>query len=385
MTVSASLLGTANASNTDAQTYTRVVTPADNAVLFVVATARAGTTPGSATISDTAGLTWTPVADVPNNVLRTMVWRASVVGTSPGSITITVDWGATVDGCSRGVIECLGADLSSPVVGTAATNTGTSTGPNVGTLSALASAGNARLLFVGHARAAANQTEEAGWTELCDVANTTPPQGLAAYALTGSDDTTPTCTLGGSAIWMAIAIEVAVSASATSFAGTDTATASEGGPALALTGPVDGATLADAASLSQATALSGADAATLAENAGTLRVAEPGADATLTDTGQVAASIPEHETAFFDDSGANDTIQLGAGLAFADGGSLAEAVALLIASAVADGATLAEAGTAAVTIAYRGSLAGQAALLPRLAAAAATLPRASATASFTPA
>lgn len=215
MTIAIAALGTAFASDTDAQTYQRTFTPADSSVVFLQTTARAASAPGSPTIADTAGLTWVSVANVTFNVLRTRLWYAIVSGTSPGSLTATVDWRATVQGCSMGMVSVTGGSLGAPLVGSAATNTGTSTTPGVGTVSALAQAGNARLLFTSAARSAGGFSPEASssWSELWDVGGVTPVQGQAAYSLVGSDDTTPTSVITSSVAWAAIAVELALASS----------------------------------------------------------------------------------------------------------------------------------------------------------------------------
>lgn len=201
-------LGTATATSTPAQTFNRTLVPADNSVVYYCVHARHSSLPGTPTASDTSGATWTNVANRGSGVIRTVIFRAKFSGTSPGSLTVTVDWGASVNTCAQGAIEALGANLTTPEVGSAVTGTGTSTGPNVGTLSALAAGGNGRILVVGHARGTADQTPEAGWTERFDVAAGGGAMGMCAAVLVG-EDTTPTYTLGSSVAWNALAIEVA--------------------------------------------------------------------------------------------------------------------------------------------------------------------------------
>ena len=221
-------LGTATASTATQQTFSRTVTPSDDSVVYYCVSARAGSTPGTPTASDTSGATWSVVGNRAQSPMRTVVFRAKFSGTSPGSITVTVDWGANVSACSQGLIQATGADLTTPEAVAATTLSGTSTGPNVGTLSGLVSANNGRLIVVGHARGTADATPEGGWTERFDVATATTASGICAATLTGSDDTTPTYTLGSSVVWMAIAIEVsaAVTTLTVSATGSELTTAS---------------------------------------------------------------------------------------------------------------------------------------------------------------
>lgn len=216
MTLAIAKLGTENASDTDAQTYTRTFTPADSSVVFLQTTARAAAAPAAPSISDTAGLTWVSCISQSYNVLRHRVWYAIVAGASPGSLVATVDWGATVQGCSMGMVSITGGNLVTPLVGSAVTGTGTSTTPGVGSVSALSNAANARLLFVSAARSTGGFSPEASssWSELYDVGGVTPVQGQAAYVLNGSDDTTPTSVITSSVAWAAGAVELAIAATA---------------------------------------------------------------------------------------------------------------------------------------------------------------------------
>lgn len=204
------LLGTANASDTDSATYTRVVTPVDNSLLVAVSCARDTVALAAPTVTDTGGLTWTQRGTMAVNggTIRIAVDTAPVVA-SPGSDTVTWTYGATADGCSRAVLSLTGHNTGAPLVGSVVTSNGTSTGPNVGTVASLSSPGNLQLLVVGHQRAVADATAEAGWTKLVDVAGATPAEGLAVFARAASEDTTPTATLGSSVIWGAMYFEFA--------------------------------------------------------------------------------------------------------------------------------------------------------------------------------
>lgn len=210
MSLAIALLGTANASDTDAQTYTRVVTPVDNSLLVACAVGRNGSSYGGPSVSDSGGLTWTQrvMLGINGNATRISIHTAPVT-TSPGSDTITWDHGTTILGSSRAVLSVTGHNVSAPFVGSAVTTSATSTGPNAGTVASLTNASNGQLLIVGHHRATADATAEAGWTELCDVAGATPAEGLAVYSKIASGDTTPTATLGSSVIWGTIYLEVA--------------------------------------------------------------------------------------------------------------------------------------------------------------------------------
>lgn len=226
MALSISLLGTANASDTDATAYTRVVTPVDNSLLLAIAVGRHSTSVAAPTVTDTGGLTWTNRGSMIINGTTRITVDSAPVTTSPGSDTVTWTYATTILGCSRAVLSVTGHNTSSPFVGSAVTKTATSTGPNAGTVASLTDANNGQLLIVGHHRATADATAEAGWSELCDVAGATPAEGLAVYSKIASGDTTPTATLGSSVIWGTIYLELANGGLALSASGSEYTVAS---------------------------------------------------------------------------------------------------------------------------------------------------------------
>lgn len=220
MAHSVALLGTPLASDADSPTYQRIVTPPDDCVVIVHAVGRASSTPANPTISDSSGLTWITIGTDTSSPSKQRVWLAKVVGTSPGSITITVDWGTSIDGCCMAVFRDTGVNLTSPAVaGSVLGATGTGTTPAPGTVPSLANPNNAQILVVGHRRNASDASVESGWTELYDVNGSSPVNGACAYYRIASEDTTPTCTLGGSADWMARAFELAIAVAASGSAG----------------------------------------------------------------------------------------------------------------------------------------------------------------------
>jgi hypothetical protein len=371
-----------------------------------------GSATDTPTVADDAGNTYTLVrtrgwgtAAVP--LRRWTVFRMDPVSTA--TVTLTVSFGGnTQTGFWWNAVECAGAKTGADLVVQSIGDTNDATATDFDghfdpPLAAFADAtNNATLAFIGWAANDAG-TKDAAMTLLRSGNFNTPPTGgLSQYAI--GEVLQPTASWTGTAAAGGIALEIAAETSSTPSA-SDSATLAEKTPVqVALTGPKDSGSgsegtpgialgLTDSAALAETVSLDtgstskdGSDTATFSEGGSTIRIDEDGPDGVLSDTAALVATVTSTDAAGFEYGGEDDDgLDLQAVAATPDSGSLAEAVALLIASAVADDATLAEAGTAAVTIAYRGSLAGQAAFLPRLAAAAATLPRASATASFTPA
>lgn len=188
-------------------------TPTANAVLWAFFHGRnVSGAPASATISDTAGLTWTSVFTAAFNSTNRIWIGWAVAPSSPSSMTVTASWGATVDSGTYGIIETTAAHTTTPVVTSSNVAAGgTSTTPASGTVPAMASSGNMQLLFV--ASRGSSSTAEAGWSEVLDVVASGQPCHASVYYVGTPGDTSPTATLGGSAVWRASALEVAEAAS----------------------------------------------------------------------------------------------------------------------------------------------------------------------------
>ena len=199
-------------------------TPTANAVLWAFFHGRnASGAPASATISDTAGLTWTSVFTASFNSANRIWIGWAVAPSSPSSMTVTASWGATVDSGAFGVFETTGANTTTPVVASSNVAAGsTSTTPASGTVPAMASSGNLQILFV--ASRSSSSTAEASWAEVFDVVASGQPCHASAYYIGTPGDTSPTATLPGSAVWRASALEVAAGGLTLAASGSQVAT-----------------------------------------------------------------------------------------------------------------------------------------------------------------
>lgn len=267
---------------------------------------------GSLTISDSAGLTWTAIANVGNATswssgLR--AWRAPV-GASPSSMTVTVDCGAnSIYVYQVAAHDWTGYDTSSP---TGATATGGSSGSTgLGTDGAvsitLSGAPASDSYCVGalacdfSAAGANNVTHGTGWTEIHDFRGPGNWEQHQTQERTGSTSTTvgwnDIRSAGTIAKTIALAFEVKAAASGS----TGTLAATESG---ADTAALAGDVLIDG---SLAATESGGDTAALAGDvliAGTFAATESGADvaaiqgtAQQVSTGSLAATESGADTA----------------------------------------------------------------------------------------
>lgn len=222
-TLSVSTRGTINYSNDTSKAFT----PAANACLFAHfhgLNTTGGASPGVPTISDSAGLTWKTWFSGNFNSSNRQIVATAQVGASPASMTVSANWGSATSYGFVAISQTTGHNSTFTFAsGSTVQTTGTSTTPNVGTVSALTSTGDLQVLFV--ASRGASATPEAGWTEMYDAVIPGVNIQTAAFMVATPGDTTPTATLNASVVWRAIHFEVYedLSASGDGVVGTSTA------------------------------------------------------------------------------------------------------------------------------------------------------------------
>lgn len=193
---------------------TAVVSPAANRAqyLTVHGSVAGATAPSIPTVTG-CGLTWVQVATTTNTdgvsfTQRLTLFRA--MGASPTSGAITIAHGALVpdDFIAWTLQEATDADTSgtngSGSVVQSATNTGSSTTASA-TLAAFGNAGNGAYIVVGTVGAGTSLTPEAGYTGFTQASHNA---SITRAAWKVGQDLSPSETLGATAAWMAIALEV---------------------------------------------------------------------------------------------------------------------------------------------------------------------------------
>ena len=208
-------------------------TPSANSLLivtcFILPNGGSTDVSGSLTISDSAGLTWTAIANVGNATYWSSgqrAWRAPV-GASPSSMTVTVDCGANdIYFYLTTAIDFTGYDTSTPIGATATGGSSGSTGLGIdGAVSITLSGAPASdsyvigLLGQDYGTAGTNNVAPgSGWTELYDFRGSDNYEGVQLQERTGSTSTTVgwgdidngTCIVSKT---IALAFEVKVAAS----------------------------------------------------------------------------------------------------------------------------------------------------------------------------
>lgn len=175
----------------------------------------ASTDPNSATISDTAGLTWSSITDflwmaTGTGRSRLQVWAAKAPS-SPSSMTVTFSHGATTcTGFEWSILEATGSDVSNGVAQCfvqGVTTTVNSTGTNYTiTLSAATNSNNRTIMWASHlANEIINIT--ANYTGF-GFNHASPGAGAKSQVRTDTFDTGPTANWTTSIGYGAVAYEI---------------------------------------------------------------------------------------------------------------------------------------------------------------------------------
>lgn len=211
--------------DTDAQTSVLAVTVTAGDILVVHFAGRDATLPGAPTVTHDAGAAFSSAANVGTGVNGSLgggtTQRQHIIYylvNTGGTYNVTADWGSTILTLGKAYLRIPGANTNSPFGAQTAVNAtgGASTTPACGTMSAIASTSNTKILFITSQQVGDGCAPEAGWTELYDKGSAAENLHMAAYYLTdaSADDTTPTATLTQSVKWKASGVEVSAAPAA---------------------------------------------------------------------------------------------------------------------------------------------------------------------------
>lgn len=204
---------TGAASATDASSYTTAsVSPSKNKLVIVGVLNTKGTTADTPTLSGN-GLTWDQVQTnlFDSDLKRVTMFRALSTSTpTPG--TITIDFGgATQTGCAWSVYEFSGIDRTGTNGANAIVQNDTQDVTNGGsitaTMAAFSSTANGATSICGNDQNG-TMTEEAGWSEIHDVATGTAPAFTFHSMWIATNDNTATHDWANNNDGGAIAVEL---------------------------------------------------------------------------------------------------------------------------------------------------------------------------------
>lgn len=198
------------ASGTDATAAsTGSYTPTANRLLVADVSSSIGAGTPSVPAASGNGVTWAQAATVTVGVDR-LTRFVALSGGSPTAGAFTADWGAETQSSVRiSVFAIDGADLSGTALAAIVqSKTGTGTGLTGSvTMDSAPDAGNRCIAGFAHS---ANQTttERASWTEIHDLANSSPTRALETQWRSDASEQTGSATWATSTSWQGIVAEV---------------------------------------------------------------------------------------------------------------------------------------------------------------------------------
>ena len=214
MAIAITALDSGSVTTNQAQVTSNAFTPTTGAVLFVVTetAVEGGLTPA---IADSGVRTWTqintlatePVAGAADLSLNG--WWAPV-GTGALMTVVIGDAVTTMANQMWSIFEATGADTSAPIVQSDINNANTAVTSIAGTLAAMA-AGNVIVHAACHSIGEATDETTDGFTEIHDLTNTSPANGLqTGYKATS--DTAPTYSWATGSDAVSLSFEIAAAA-----------------------------------------------------------------------------------------------------------------------------------------------------------------------------